>query len=327
MSIISGNNKQIIDAAGAILGAGKVVAIPTETVYGLAGNISIDDSIKKIYELKNRPVTHPLIIHISDIEQLYIYAKSVPKYVELLANTFWPGPLTFILPKSDKVSHLVTGGQDTVAIRMPNHVLTLELIRAVGSPLAAPSANRFGKISPTRPEHVIEEFNNEVAVIDGGICGIGIESTIIDATSEDYYKVLRPGAITQNDLALALKTKFKSADQIDKIPTQFSFPGSHKKHYSPGKKLISFKSYPELLDLANEYKNVYIIHYSNYSIPNNNSSYKIGDKPDEFAKDLYHALRLGDNSSCDIILIEAPVNEIEWYAVLDRLSRALKPLM
>ena len=302
---------------------GRVVAIPTETVYGLAGNISIDNSVRKIFELKNRPIDHPLIIHISDIEQLYIYAKCVPEYVELLANKFWPGPLTFILPKSDRVSSLVTGGQDTVAIRMPNHDLILNLIRVVGHPLAAPSANRFGKISPTRPEHVIEEFNNEVPVIDGGVCNIGIESTIIDVTSADYYKILRPGAITLNDLELALKTKFKNIRQIDKIATQISYPGSHKKHYSPTKKLIGFSGYAEFLNLTNKYKKIYIIHYSNFLITNNIFSYKIGGNPDEFAKDLYHALRLGDNSSSDIIAIELPANEIKWHAVLDRLNRSV----
>lgn len=323
MAILSGSKDEIINLATKMLCSGEVVAIPTETVYGLGANITIDDSIKNIYKLKSRPQTHPLIIHISDIEQLYEYARQVPKYVEFLAHRFWPGPLTFILPKSDKVSYFVTGGQDTVAIRMPNNSLTLDLIKAVGHPLAAPSANRFGKVSPTRPEHVVEEFNNEVNVIDGGICNIGIESTIIDATSPDCYRILRPGLITQTDLEAELKSNFSKIRLINKLTQKISFPGNYTSHYSPTKALIGFNSFSALKSLIEEYKDVYIIHYSNFFIDQNHSTFKIGTTPSEFAKSIYHALRLGDNSSCQVIAIEFPPNEIKWYAILDRLNKSV----
>ena len=321
MAILTGTREQIIEKAKSKLCAGELIAIPTETVYGLGGNISIDGAVKKIYEFKNRPTNHPLIIHIASIEDLYIYATKIPKYVEILAKKFWPGPLTFILPKSDKVSSLVTGGQDTVAIRMPKHDLTLELIKAVGHPLAAPSANKFMSISPTRPEHVIAEFNNAIDVIDGGICNVGIESTIIDATSENYYKVLRPGIITEEDLNEALDNKYK-ATPITKR-SDIVAPGSHKKHYSPQKKLVKFNSKEELDSLFEKYSNIYIIHYSNFKLANKEFSYKISKNPNEFAKDLYHALRLGDNSFSEIIAIEFPPEEYKWGAILDRLKRSL----
>ncbi len=321
MTILTGNTNEIIEKARSKLCAGELVAIPTETVYGLGGNIAIDNAIKKIYQLKNRPSNHPLIIHIASIEDIYIYATQIPKYVEILAKKFWPGSLTFILPKSDKVSHLVTGGQDTVAIRMPNHELTLELIKAVGHPLAAPSANKFMSISPTRPEHVIAEFNNAVDVIDGGICNIGIESTIIDATSLDYYKVLRPGIISEEDLNKALDNKYNDKPVIDNNNT--IAPGSHKKHYSPQKKLIRFNSKEELDALLDKYNNIYIIHYSDFVLLDKELSYQISSNPYEFAKDLYHALRLGDNSFSEIIAIEFPPNESKYSAIIDRLKRSV----
>jgi len=324
MAILTGSKDEVINLATQMICSGQVVAIPTETVYGLGGNIAIDSSIKDIYKLKNRPINHPLIIHISDIGQLYEYATQVPRYVEFLAHKFWPGPLTFILPKSNKVSDFVTGGQDTVAIRMPNNDLTRGLIRAVGHPLAAPSANRFGKVSPTRPEHVIAEFNNDINVIDGGICNIRIESTIINAISTDGYTILRPGAITQIDLEMALKRDFSEIRLINnKISNKISFPGNYTSHYSPTKTLIGFNDSCGLYSLIKEYKDVYIIHRSNFSIQENYNTFKIGSTPSEFAKSVYHALRLGDNSSCQIIAIELPPNEIEWYAILDRLNKSV----
>ncbi len=322
MPILTGRKDEIINLAAKMIGSGKVVAIPTETVYGLGGNIAIDSAIKTIYKLKNRPKNHPLIVHISDIEQLYEYATQIPKYVEFLAHRFWPGPLTFILPKSNKVSSLVTGGQDTVAIRMPNHDLTLSLIRTVGHAIAAPSANKFGNVSPTRPEHVLTEFMDEIDVMDGGICNIGIESTIIDATSQDYYRILRPGPITQNDLDLVLTNSSTKIRLIDKVVRKISVPGTHIRHYSPQTPLIIFNNSNQISSLIKEYHNIYIIHYSNLALHDYNHTYKIIANPLEFAKHLYHALRLGDKSFSKIIAIEAPPNEIKWDAIWDRLRRS-----
>jgi L-threonylcarbamoyladenylate synthase len=326
LSIITGTNNQIITIATEMICSGKIVAIPTETVYGLAGDISNDYSIKQIFELKNRPINHPLIIHISSIEELYSYAVNVPEYVNQLANRFWPGPLTFILKKSDKVSSLVTGGQNTVAIRMPNHKLTLDLIKSVGHPLAAPSANRFGNVSPTRAEHVIDEFNGMVKVMDGGICEIGIESTIIDATSDDYYKILRPGRINENSINKALNNKFKNMPPINQGSQKINFPGNCLKHYSPVKSLIAFNNYDDISYLNTRYKDIYIIHYSDLLIYSNKPSYKLDSNPNKFAKDLYHALRLADKSTCEVIAIEMPPKKVKWHAILDRLGRSVSKI-
>lgn len=325
MTLLSGGEEQIISLASLILRSGGVVAIPTETVYGLAGNISIDSSIKKIYELKNRPVGHPLIVHIESMEQLHEYSINVPRYVEILAKRFWPGPLTFILYKSDKVSNLVTGGHNTVAIRMPNHRLTLDLIKAVGSPLAAPSANKFGRVSPTCPEHVIEEFNGLIDVLDGGECEIGIESTIIDATMADSYKILRPGSITSSDLDAALKDYINN---FSLVPEKSSVskviaPGSCTRHYSPNKQLIGFNNCSEIIRLMDNYRSIYIIHYSDVLVHSDNFYYRMIKNPSQYAKHLYCALRLGDKSSAQVIAIEFPPREMEWNAVLDRLKRSL----
>lgn len=325
MNLLSGSNEQVICTASNLLKSGDVVAIPTETVYGLAGNISLDHSIRKIYELKSRPVDHPLIIHINSMQQLYDCSINVPSYVETLAKVFWPGPLTFILYKSDKVSNLVTGGHNTVAIRMPNHRLTLDLIKAVGHPLAAPSANKFGQVSPTCSEHVIEEFDGLINVIDGGECEIGIESTIIDATAADSYKILRPGSITKFDLDLALKNHIGSFNLISQTPpvSKIRSPGGFARHYSPNKQLISFNNFAELVNLMDNYKSIYIIHYSDLVIDCNHISYKMAASPAKFAKHLYSALRLGDKSSSQVIAIESPPNEIKWYSILDRIGKAI----
>lgn len=193
-----------INTAAALLMQGEVVAIPTETVYGLAGNIHCENAIKKIFALKGRPADHPLIIHLAEINTLDHYATGIPGYVETLLAHFCPGPLTLVLKRTQAVSPLVTGGQDTVGIRFPAHPLAQILIKKVGHALAAPSANQFGRISPTSFQHVIAEFGNRVNVLDGGACQIGIESTIVDATSFEHCTILREGILSQACIQAAL---------------------------------------------------------------------------------------------------------------------------
>lgn len=286
--------------------SGNVVAVPTETVYGLAADISNEIAVKKIYSLKNRPTTHPLIVHIANKKDLQIYCQKIPNYVTELVNKLWPGPITFILHKTSKVPHYVTGNQDTVAIRMPAHPVTLELINELGNAIVAPSANKFMGISPTRPEHVIDEFGDLIAVLDGGTCQKGLESTIIDATQEDSYKILRPGFITSEIIDSILKDKYSHIKCSNNIDHNLKFPGNYLKHYSPKKPLVIFSSQSELVNLSNEFNKLYVIHYSLDITYDKLNHYEMSKTPLEFAKSFYHALRLGDNSNCSAIAIESP---------------------
>ncbi|HET6498146.1 MAG TPA: L-threonylcarbamoyladenylate synthase, partial [Coriobacteriia bacterium] len=191
----------VIEHAARIVRAGGVVAFPTETVYGLGADATDETAVARVFALKGRPADHPLIVHLPSAEALDLWARDVPPTAHLLASRFWPGPLTLILKRGPVVSDAVTGGQDTVGLRIPGHPVALALLREFGGGIAAPSANRFGRISPTRASHVIDEFGAEVDyVVDGGPCAVGVESTILDLTSE-RPRVLRPGGVTAADIA------------------------------------------------------------------------------------------------------------------------------
>jgi tRNA threonylcarbamoyl adenosine modification protein (Sua5/YciO/YrdC/YwlC family) len=185
--------------AAELIQAGQVVALPTETVYGLAADASNILAVEKIFELKQRPADNPLIVHLADAEQISTFSDFHSDELSRLIERFWPGPLTLILPKKSNVLDIITAGLDTVALRMPNHPSTLSVIRLSG-PLAAPSANRSGRPSPTRPEHVIDDFGSDLPVVDGGSCTIGLESTVLDISGEDPA-ILRPGKITAEEIS------------------------------------------------------------------------------------------------------------------------------
>lgn len=223
-----------------ILEAGGVVGIPTETVYGLAAKIDSSQGIDKIFKTKDRPDFDPLIVHVESIEQALKCSKTWPLHAEQLAKAFWPGPLTMVLPKADHISSKITSGLETVGLRCPDHALTLELIHYSG-PLAAPSANRFGKTSPTQKSHVDTEFNNEVFTIDGGPCQIGIESTVA-GIFEDHIEIYRPGAITPSMI--------KAVTDVDIIVKESPVsPGHLKHHYMPDLPLyLSLTSHPAELN-------------------------------------------------------------------------------
>jgi L-threonylcarbamoyladenylate synthase len=297
---------------------GEVFAIPTETVYGLAADIRQDNAIKQIFSLKNRPNNHPLIIHISDISQLSDYAIDIPDYAYRLAKNFWPGPLTIVLRKSKLVSNIVTGGQDSVGIRMPNHELTLSLIKLVGSPLAAPSANQYGKISPTNAKHVITEFQGHVKVLDGGSCNIGLESTIIDATDAHTYSILRPGMISINAIYEVLDhthiTYLKKGTK--------AVSGSHKYHYAPSKPTFLFECPSQLKKISDLHQNsVYILSINDYQHLGFNGC-RMPFDANKYAKVLYQKLRMADESLFEAIAIEKPPKIIEWEGILDRLMKS-----
>lgn len=237
--IIHANDEENLKKAGEILKNGGLVAFPTETVYGLGGDALNKDSSKKIYAAKGRPSDNPLIVHISKFEDIHKIVAEVTKEAEQIANAFWPGPLTMILPKSDKVPYETTGGLDTVAVRMPSHPVARKLIEYGGGYIAAPSANSSGKPSPTVAKYVIEDMQGKIdMIIDGGEVGIGLESTIIDLTVNPP-QILRPGYITQEMLAKVLGT-------VDEDVTMFSVkagvapkaPGMKYRHYAPKGELV-----------------------------------------------------------------------------------------
>lgn len=233
-------NETYMQEAGNLIAAGELVAFPTETVYGLGGDALHPEAAKKIYEAKGRPSDNPLIIHIAEVTDLARVAKEVPPQAEKLADAFWPGPLTMIVWKKDEVPYATTGGLDTVAVRMPNHPVALELIRKSGKLIAAPSANTSGRPSPTEAAHVAEDLNGRIPMIlDGGTVGIGIESTIIDLT-EPVPMVLRPGYITPEMLSEVLEEEviidpgILAADDMTKPKA----PGMKYKHYAPNADMI-----------------------------------------------------------------------------------------
>lgn len=217
---------------------GEAVAIPTETVYGLAARIDDQNAIRSIFTIKERPFFDPLIVHVSSYQQIELLSNGWGDLCRVLSQKFWPGPLTLVVPKKSKVSDLITSGLGTVGIRMPSHPLALEAINSVGVPLAAPSANKFGRTSPTSAEHVESEFKGQVPVVDGGACVIGLESTVL-WVSEEQKKIslLRKGSILMSEIISALKSSGKDFEVI-LIEDKKESPGHMKHHYMPAVPLI-----------------------------------------------------------------------------------------
>ncbi len=302
-----------------LLRAGELVAFPTETVYGLGADASNEIAIKKIFELKNRPSNHPLIVHIESLEYLDYWAKDIPEAAFDLAKVFWPGPLSIILKRSDNTPLAVTGQQDTVALRVPGHPISLELLREFKGGIAAPSANKFGKISPTTAEHVREEFGETVKlVLDGGPSLVGLESTIIDL-SGSRAQILRPGGIDIAKLATVLGFRPKILNSGE---TKVRASGTLSKHYAPKTKtkLVSSQEIENLFRHSD--KRIGIL--SRQRIPKSFQGIAIvlDDSPKEYARAMYAALRQLDSSNLNYIYIEDVSNDADWLAIKDRLSRA-----
>ncbi|HZI11045.1 MAG TPA: L-threonylcarbamoyladenylate synthase, partial [Myxococcus sp.] len=197
-------NPDLLERAVDLLRHGGVIALPTETVYGLAANAEDELAVRRVFAIKGRPATHPLIVHIPGVEHLASWAREVPEAAHRLASAFWPGPLTLVLPRTPRATDAVTGGQDTVALRVPGHPVALEVLRRLGGGLAAPSANRFGRVSPTMAEHVRQDLGGDVdLVLDGGPCTVGVESTIVDLSS-DAPAILRPGGLAAEEVERVL---------------------------------------------------------------------------------------------------------------------------
>lgn len=307
----------IIHQAAKQLEKGEVVAFPTETVYGLGADATNPHAIENIFRIKQRPPDHPLIVHIQGPEDLPIWSSKVCNAAYALAERFWPGPLTLILPES-RAHPSITGGQTSVGLRTPRHPVALKLLKSFGRGIAAPSANRFGRISPTRADHVRAEFGNVIdLILEGGDCEVGLESTILSLVS-DRPTILRPGTLTRQELEDFLKTPIESA-----TPTQgLRASGLLESHYAPSTPL-RLVSRDELLHLKpkNPQKTV-VMRLGRPSQPSPMFEVPMPENSRDYGKALYATLRQLDQRRFEQMLVETPPAEEEWIAVLDRLTRA-----
>lgn len=307
-----------IHQAAEALKAGHLVAFPTETVYGLGGDATNPDAIKRIYEVKGRPSDHPLIIHISSINMLEKWAIDIPEYAISLAREFWPGPLTLILKRSSLVGDFVSGNQDTVGLRVPSDPIALALIaefeRLSGSAIAAPSANRFGQVSPTSSADVQEEIGIHLSefdlILDGGASIIGIESTILDCTS-DIPRILRSGFVTKKNIEDALRIEVSENTNFSEI----KFSGSFEKHYAPKCRVILG---------ASEVNSSGFFAMSDIPTPPSMERLAAPNTVEEFARVLYSTLRAADQRGYTDLVVVQPEGEGLALAVNDRLLKASK---
>jgi L-threonylcarbamoyladenylate synthase len=317
-----------IEEAVKLLRRGELVALPTETVYGLGADALDPEAVKRVFAAKGRPANHPLIVHLPDAGQLTRWASRVPREALELARDLWPGPLTLILPRGPIVPDAVTGGQDTVGLRVPGHPVALAVLRAFDSGIAAPSANRFGRISPTTARHVDEELGERVAMIlDGGACDVGIESTILDLSGV-APRILRPGAISAERIAAAIgrmpqRVTSMSTGSGDDTPR---VPGSLAAHYAPATPLVlvdGARLEEEVRRRAGGGERVAVFARGDRGGGTPAHAWLTAPGPAEaYAHDLYAALRTLDASGADAILIETPPGTPEWAAIHDRLDRA-----
>ena len=250
--ILHGSDPAAIEQAVQTLRAGELVALPTETVYGLAADAHSDAAVARIFALKGRPADHPLIVHVASGAQVPDYAAEVPAFAQRLIDVFWPGPLTLILPRRPGVAKTAAGGQDSIGLRCPSHPVAQALMRAFGRGLAAPSANRFGRVSPSTAAHVQNEFGDALMVLDGGACEVGIESTIVDCT-RGAPVLLRPGCITPAQIEAACGQALATAEQIGQAAPRAS--GTLESHYAPRAqvRLLSAAALPQhLRELAGQ---------------------------------------------------------------------------
>lgn len=299
-----------------LLKAGNVVAIPTETVYGLAADASNDAALQQIYAIKQRPADNPLIVHIADVSQVSDWAAEFPPLAQKLAQAFWPGPFTLVLSAKDSVSSIVRGGQPTVALRVPAHPVALQLLQQSGLALAAPSANKYTQLSPTTAAHVTFGLGDSLAVLDGGACKVGIESTIVSVHGDDW-RMLRLGMISEAAIEkIAAKPALTSQQNLPKAP------GQHLLHYSPQTPIKLFNSRTALLDFARtSHKSCAALLVGAGALPN--CVYvSLENSAEIVAEQLYSTLHSLDALHVDALLIETPPNAPEWLAILDRLTRA-----
>jgi L-threonylcarbamoyladenylate synthase len=306
-------NSHDIAHAAELLREGKLVAFPTETVYGLGADARSPEAIERIYALKGRPSNHPVIVHVADPEDMRIWARDIPVTAWALADAFWPGPLTLILPRADRVPLAVTGGQDSVAVRIPSHPVARHLLKAFGSAIAAPSANRYGRVSPTRADHVRDEFGDDSPyILDGGGCEIGLESTIVSLMGPPT--LLRPGGVSRAQIEAIIGPL--SAFDSGEAPRA---PGTTIAHYAPSTPL-------RLMDSVALRENcppgAAVLAFST-RLDRHEGPWMMAERDvARYGHDLYAALRTLDQSRAPVIVIETPPEDPSWEAVRDRLSRS-----
>lgn len=316
MSIISKD----ISKAVRILNAEELVAIPTETVYGLAGNIFSEKAIKGIFETKKRPFFNPLIVHIPSVEDLPTIVSFIPEKAQQLADAFWPGPLTLVLPKQSSIPDLITAGKDTVAVRIPNHPVALELLQQLDFPLAAPSANPFGSISPTTAQHVNDYFENDIQmVLDGGACQRGIESTIIGFEGNEPI-IYRLGS-TSIEAIEAVVGPIEIKNKKEVAPDA---PGMLERHYAPSTQTILVDNLSEAIHKHCD-KRIGVLAFSKPSV-HTSIAFQIilseSTNLEEAASNLYDALHQLDKQNLDIIIAERFSDFGLGKSINDRLQRA-----
>ena len=295
-----------------LLKAGNIVAIPTETVYGLAADATSEQALRQIYAIKQRPMNNPLIVHIADTNQVRHWAAEFSQLAQKLANAFWPGPFTLVLPAKPHVSLIVRANQPTVALRVPSHPLTLQLLKESGLALAAPSANKFTQLSPTTAAHVTTGLGDNIAVLDGGACKVGIESTIVVVQGNDW-QLLRLGMISE----ATIESTAGKASSVFSQPIKA--PGQHQLHYSPRTPMRLFTSRDTLITSANAHSAALLIGEGTQPVC---QVFQLNKNAADVAQQLYDTLHKMDALGVSELLIEAPPNAPEWLAILDRLTRA-----
>ena len=310
----------LIANAAAVLKAGGLVGLPTETVYGLAADASNSQAIAKIYSAKGRPSDHPVIVHLAHVDQIKDWATDIPEAAWILARAFWPGPMTLILKRAPHVLDAVTGGQDTVGLRVPSHPVAHAVLAAFDGGVAAPSANKFGRVSPTTAQHVRDEFGNAIdLVLDGGASEVGIESTIIDCSGSGQ-RVLRPGAITETMIADALGDTARSKPVAKTQTPRVS--GSLDAHYAPHTRLMLLAPAAVPAALATQDHGRVAVLSRVRPTGFAGQWRQASADAHAYARELYAHLRELDGVGADLLLIEAPSQGMEWDGINDRLRRA-----
>ena len=307
-----------LDLACARLKAGELLALPTETVYGLAADARNEAAVAKVFALKGRPSSNPLIVHLAHASQTGYWAAEVPSAAQRLMDAFWPGPLTLVLPARADVSRAVTAGQNSVALRVPAHPLARQLLERFGSGLVAPSANRYMSISPTSTAHVMQQFgDSDLLILDGGPCAVGLESTIVGLLPGEPARLLREGMLSASQIEAVLGEPLARGEA-----GELRVPGQHHRHYAPGTPTQRFQQMPTTA--LNDPRCAWL--WCGAAQPSVGPALDLGDNPERYAQGLYAALYELDNLGLDRLLIQTPPPGEAWAAVHDRLARASRPL-
>lgn len=307
-----------LDLACARLKAGELLALPTETVYGLAADARNEAAVAKVFALKGRPSSNPLIVHLAHASQTGDWAAEVPAAAQRLMDAFWPGPLTLVLPARSDVSRAVTAGQNSVALRVPAHPLARQLLERFGSGLVAPSANRYMSISPTSTAHVMQQFaDSDLLILDGGPCAVGLESTIVGLLPGEPARLLREGMLSASQIEAVLGEPLARGEA-----GELRVPGQHHRHYAPGTPTQRFQQVPS--SALQDQRCGWL--WCGAAQPSVGPALDLGDNPERYAQGLYAALYELDNLGLDRLLIQTPPPGEAWAAVHDRLARASRPL-